>query len=225
MRVAVPFCALLGGAIATLAGFAFLHSGPSGRVIVLTWLLLMAWMPAIAGTVLFRRGHRDVAAALLLGWCLIGMFVPALERAAGVLIFSGLIGLAGLLCLLAPPPRWKLAAAVILLACALCVPSGWIWYRDSALTSAVLSGDRSRARFLLERGGDANLKAEGKPLLLVATERRDTAMVRLLLAWGAFPYGQDGEGKTVMEHCVSRGSSDLARLLFAAAPYPGEGRP
>ncbi len=225
MRVAVPFCALLGGVVATFAGFAFLDSRPSGRLIMLTWLLLLAWIPAIAGTVLFRRGHRDVAAALLLGWCLTGFLMPQIELAPTVLFFLGLIGLAGLLCLFAPPPRWKPAVAVILLTCALSAPYGWSQYRDAALTRAVQSGDLSRAQLLLEAGGDAKLKAKGKPLLLIAAERRDTAMVRLLLAWGAFPYAEDAEGRTVMELCISGGASDLSRLLFAAAPYPGEGRP
>ena len=97
-------------------------------------------------------------------------------------------------------------------------------FRDTVLTTAVLSRRPDVVELLLARGADINLQSSGMACtaLIVAAIQADEAMVRLLLKHGADTTLQTSDGRTALScalipHMVFRapGIPDLLRAHVA----------
>jgi ankyrin repeat protein len=114
------------------------------------------------------------------------------------------------------------------------------YYPDHApLEQAIFDGDAERLRQLLDRGGDPNTRSatlsevcwwlqpknsrrgysfdfgERDPLLIIALQKDQPAMARLLLQRGADPNARDEYGRSVMHAARLLGNAELIREIQA----------
>jgi len=96
--------------------------------------------------------------------------------------------------------------------------------KNNALIDAVTSDALSRAKRLLEEGGDANAAdEEGRPLLLLAIRHgASKEMVELLLDAGGDLRWTTPEGVGLLDEAVERNRLDLAELFIERGIDPAE---
>ncbi|CAM3567475.1 ankyrin repeat domain-containing protein [Sphingobacterium prati] len=83
------------------------------------------------------------------------------------------------------------------------------------IVEAVASSQIATVEKLLEAGADANQKgSDSKPLLLTATERRDIAMAKLLVRYGANVNLQDNSLNSPFLYAGASGYTDLVKLYL-----------
>ncbi|WP_233789352.1 ankyrin repeat domain-containing protein [Sphingobacterium sp. HMA12] len=84
------------------------------------------------------------------------------------------------------------------------------------IVEAVSKGQYTTVKKLLEAGADANQKGnDSKPLLLVATEKKDLAMAKLLLEHGANVNLQDNSLNSSFLYAGASGYTELVKLYLA----------
>ncbi|MDF2478699.1 MAG: hypothetical protein K0S24_4182 [Sphingobacterium sp.] len=91
--------------------------------------------------------------------------------------------------------------------------------KQDNIVEAVANGRVATVQKLLEAGADANQKgSDSKPLLLTATERKDIAMAKLLLRYGANVNLQDNSLNSPFLYAGASGYTDLVKLYLNHHP-------
>jgi ankyrin repeat protein len=88
-------------------------------------------------------------------------------------------------------------------------------YSADSFFKEVKTGNREGAGALIKEGIDVNVKdKEGSSALLIATEKRDYNMVKLLLEKGADVNARDIDGYTALMYVAYNGNLEIAKLLL-----------